>query len=419
MSDIHSKNPRRRLKSIEESSKISEENKKDMKEFHRSLKKANKGRSRRDRYLSSGKVVLEYEENDFRLKNASESQIDMIDDQIEISAYYTKDYSPETKKEYRKFLRVFSKWAEFGSTEKDIDVPNKASSVSLSINEDVKDRTDPSELPSPQEIKQLCQNLPLRLRSLYLTHWDLGSRINETLRTKVGDYTKEDGKAYIYVRVNEEQSVDGSKSPRRRCRVKISAPAIDRWLEEEHPNPDDDEAYLFCRINRLEGEDEDSVTHSFRPVNYGHFNKKVKEALVGTGLSSDVRSHTVRKSRTSFFKSGLEMQEAQVDRRIGHIPGSEVTREYTRLDDSDSNNAYGEAYGEENPEDKDNEDLVPLECKECETDNAGYRDRCYKCNGLLEIKEFKEKKDSVEKARELIWEKIEEEGIAEELIKNI
>jgi integrase len=420
MTNIHNHNPRRRLEAILESDKISKQNKEDLKEFYHTLKEGNKGKARQVAYLSKAKVILEHEGNDLRLKDADKLQLTEINDQIDNSAYYHKEYAPETKKEYRKFLRIYSKWAEKDTVDRKVDVPEKARSFKAYVSENVKNRTNPSDLPTPQDIKQLCKALPLRLRALYLTHWDLGSRINETMRSRVGDYDGDGEKSYLYVRVNPEQSEEGAKSDRRKCRVKIAAPVIDRWLEEEHPKPEDDDAFLFCRIRKTKEGDPRRREHI--PANYNHMNTKIKKKASELGIDSDIKSHTVRKGRTSFLKSGLGIQESQVDKRIGHVIGSEITREYTRLDDSDSNNAYGEAYGEDNPEDKEESDLVPLVCEDCGQTNAGYRDRCYSCNGLLEIKEIeeiKEKKENIredsDELRKLIWETIEEEGLAEEL----
>lgn len=414
MTNIHNHNPKARLEAIQNSDKISEENKRDLKKFYHALRKGGKGKARQVAYLSKAKVILEHEENNLLLRDADELQIDEIDEQIENSAYYSPGYSPETKKEYRKFLRIFFKWVEKDTVKKSVDVPEKVRDIKASVSEDVKDRTDPSDLPKPNDIKLLCQNLSLRWRTLLLTHWDLGSRINETLRTRVGDYTKEDGKSYIYVRVNPEQSENGAKSPRRRCRVKVSAPAIDRWLEEEHPEPEDDEAYLFCRMQKIDA-DSDSNPRAYRPASYGLLNKKLCALKDELSLTCDPKTHTIRKSRTSFMNTSLDMQESAIDKRIGHIAMSEVTREYTRLDDSDSNNAYGEGYGEENPEENDIRDLVPLTCEDCGEVNPGHRDRCYKCNGLLEIRELEETKEQVNEARELLWETLEEKGMLEDI----
>ncbi len=417
MTNIHSYNPQKRLDNILESDKISEQNKKDVQEFYRDLEDRKLSKSRRDRYLQTAKQILEYEENDFRLKDATEEQIRKINRQIDNSAYYSRDYAQETKKEYRKFLRLYAKFSEYGTTEtEDGKIPDKASFVKLTVSEDARDRTDPSKLPKAEDIKYLCQNLSLRYRALLLTHWDLGTRINETLRTRIKDYHEEDGKSYIYVRVNPNQIRDGPKSGRRKCRVKVAAPAIDRWLEEEHPNPEDPDAYLFCRAKDFEG-DKGKNELALTPASYSHFNNKLKQAKQEEGLDKKVNTHSIRKARITFLKSNLKINESKVDKRVGHVQGSRVTRVYTRLDDSDSNNAYGQAYGEENPEEKESNDLVPLKCQGCGQTNAGYRDRCYKCKGLLEIKDVKELKKPAARAREIVWEKLEEEGIAQEIVE--
>jgi len=63
--------------------------------------------------------VLEH--NDFRLKIASEDQIRKIHRQIQDSAYYSKEYTAETKCEYKKLVRVYFKWENGG-----FEVPKKA-----------------------------------------------------------------------------------------------------------------------------------------------------------------------------------------------------------------------------------------------------------------------------------------------------
>jgi len=68
----------------------------------------------------------------------------------------------------------------------------------------------------------------------------LGARIGETLSTKVSDYYEEDGAKYVHVRGNKS-------SPNREARVVLAPPAIDKWLEKGHPDPEDGDAYLFCQ----------------------------------------------------------------------------------------------------------------------------------------------------------------------------
>lgn len=214
-------------------------------------------------------MILEYNSDIGRLKDADEETIRKIKRQIDNSAYYSKEYAQETKKEYKKFLRTFFKWAEYETTDKDQEVPDKVSFVKLKVSEDVKDRTSAKDLAKPSDIKHLCQELDLRYQALLMTHWDLGSRINETLRTRAGDFYQRNGKWYVKVRINPKQTKDGSKSPRREARVKIASPVIRRWLEEGHPNPEDEDAYLFC-AEQKEDSSWDEKDLSYEPASYSH-----------------------------------------------------------------------------------------------------------------------------------------------------
>jgi integrase/recombinase XerD len=383
---------------IQNSDKISKENKEDIKDFLRYMEDKELSDSRKMRYLQSAKQILEH--NDFRLKGADEEQIREIHRQIQDSAYYSKEYSPETKKEYKKLIRIYFKWENGGR-----EVPEKASFFSLTVRESVKDRTRPQDLPKPVDIKFLCQNLSLRDRAILLTHWDLGARIGETLSTKVSDYYEEDGAKYIHVRGNKS-------SPNREARVVVAPPAIDRWLEEGHPAPEEDDAYLFCQ---KETKDDSDTEAAYKTASYRYFASELKRARKDAGLDCEAKTHSVRKARVSFLKA-LGVPESSVDKRVGHVVGSDVTREYTRLSDSDSNRAYAQGYGEEENGDELEDDLIPLKCVECGSENPGYRDRCDDCNGLLEIQEVKGTKNNERKAKELLWETMKEKGMMEEVL---
>jgi hypothetical protein len=111
--------------------------------------------------------------------------------------------------------------------------------------------------------------------------------------------------------------------------------------------------------------------------------------------------------------------ESSVDKRVGHVVGSDVTREYTRLSDSDSNRAYARGYGQEQSEEELEDDLMPLKCSECQIINPGYRDRCYGCKQILEIQEIQEIQNKEVKAKELIWKTLEERGLTDEVLENL
>ena len=427
--NTHEHNTRKRLQSVLNSDKISELNKEDIQDFYNHLmdRKQRDGPddisdSRIVSYLSSLKVILEYEENGERLKTADEQLLRELRGQINRSEYYPPGYSPESKKEKKKVLAIYSKWAEKGDTGSRIDRPEKAQFINLNVSEDVKDRVSPVDLAKPSDIQELCKELSLRDRALLLTHWDLATRINETLRTKVEDYFIEDGKAKINVRVKETGS---SKSSRRTARVKIARPAIERWLEEGHPNPEDDEAYLFCSENLKELENDLSELQKNKrrgrtEIKYDSFRRALKRAEKETDVDFKCTTHNIRRSRITFLKGSLGIEESNVDKRVGHVPGSDVTRAYTRISDDSSNDAYAEAYGEEVESRKLDNDLLPKHCqnKDCQQINPGYRDVCYECKTFLESEPLEVDKP-VEEVKALVIEKLEEDGMLEEVMKEI
>lgn len=399
--ELNERRTPRDLENILKSEDISSENKEDIKEFLRWLEDRELSDSRKARYLQSAKKVLEY--NDLRLREADHSKIRELHRQIQDSAYYHSEYSAETKCEYKKFLRSYFKWSSGGH-----EVPEKADFLSVSVKESIKDRTRPQDIPKPQDVKFLCQNLQsIRDKALLLTHWDLGSRIGETLNIKVGDYYQEGEAKYIRVEGNKT-------SPNRNPRVIIAPPAIDKWLEK-HPAPEDDDAYLFCLREPREEMEKDIAR---KPASYRYFAGQLRKAKRESGVDCDVNTHAIRKARISFLKS-LGVPESSVDKRVGHVIGSDVTREYTRLSDSDSNRAYARGYGEEQSEEDLEDDLLPLTCGDCRRVNPGYRDRCLECANLLDINEKPRIRSQEDKARKLLWETIKEKGIDKEILEKL
>ncbi|MCJ7450173.1 MAG: hypothetical protein MUP58_00335 [Candidatus Nanohaloarchaeota archaeon QJJ-9] len=113
----------------------------------------------------------------------------------------------------------------------------------------------------------------------------------------------------------------------------------------------------------------------------------------------------------------MGVPESSIDKRVGHIPGSDTTRDYTRLDDSDANNNYAEAYGKETENEV--KDLQPLKCTDCGLVNPGFRDRCLECNSHLDISEIEDVDEKRDELRELVEDVIEEEGLMDDLLERV
>jgi len=78
------------------------------------------------------------------------------------------------------------------------------------------------------------------------------------------------------------------------------------------------------------------------------------------------------------------MNETMIDKRVGHVQGSDQTRVYTRINDEQAGNAYLQGYGlEDEITDHVEEDVLPLECS-CGVINSGHRKSCRKCGQVLD-----------------------------------
>jgi integrase len=318
-----------------------------------------------------------------------------IKTQIEESAYYHKEYAPSTKVEYWKFPRTFCKFEDGRSV--DDNVPDRADFIPTTAD---KEFTKPSELIKPNHIRAACRNLSnLRDQAFLLTQWDTGSRIGETTACRVGDVYQENGRWMLHIHGNKD-------SPDRDAWVHIAGPAINRWLEEEHPAPADDDAYLFCKM---------SPEDPYSTPRYRRFRDIAAEAKEEADIDREFqRTHLFRKSRVSYLKSAMNMAESAIDRRIGHVMNSDTTRRYTRIGDEESNQNYGSTYGLDVEVEQD-DDLLPQECGECGEVNAGFRDRCYTCDGSLTALKQESLEIKSERAKSLIIDAMQEEGMLDEL----
>ncbi len=80
-----------------------------------------------------------------------------------------------------------------------------------------------------------------------------------------------------------------------------------------------------------------------------------------------------------------------IDIRVGHIPGSDETRTYTRISDEEAGNNYFSGYGLENEvANKIEEDILPIECRNCGIVNSGHRKSCRECTDILDENNYLE-----------------------------
>lgn len=379
---IHNKKDRikSRLQKVKHSENLSESDKDYFQEVHKWLKKGSRSDSRVERYLSSLHSILRY--HDFNFQPLTQEKFDDILFSIENSDYKIHgqgEYSPATKAEYRKLMKRLCEKEEC------LDILPKDNQGKIDFKTHVSKsemkKTRPDQLPSVEDSKKIAQKIEeqssegtvLRNLSLFYVLYESGARIGEVLEIRKRDVEILDEKSIkIYITGNKD-------SDDRENLFVVSAPILKRYFQN-HPEPDNPDAYLFCNIRQDQG----------RQMQY----KAAKKILNRAGKAADVDAkfnpHVFRKKRISFMKVYLNMNEALIDKKVGHVPGSDTTRIYTRIDDQEMIDQYKQAYGLKD-EDKPNPEKVhlwPQRCAGCGKLQSGHRDMCYSCGKVVDKAAF-------------------------------
>ena len=153
---------------IQNSDKIDPENKKLAKEFDDWLALNDKSYSRHYRYMQSLKMVIEH--NNFSLRNLQEDEeskrkISRIIRQVKESAYYSGEYSQKTKKEYHGFIKRLLEFHDLSSDpERSSLLPDDFTAY---VAEKDKNKTDPDDLPTPEDVKKIARKLQARSYSYH------------------------------------------------------------------------------------------------------------------------------------------------------------------------------------------------------------------------------------------------------------
>jgi len=349
-----------------------------------------KSLSKQRDYLQKYKQMAEY--HNFKLSELVENPDHVVDviKAINRSAYAVRveEYKPDTKKMFKQTLkRIIEYQAEHSDK---YTHPEEAKQDILpydftaNVKESEKERTDPGDLPTPSDVKELAQKMESISRpdtaarnvAVLMLVWDAGCRIGEALSTDMEHVTVKDDRVEVQVQGNK-------KSDNRKATVKIASPALRHYIENVHPSPEDDSSPLFVNLG-----DQKSRGNRITAANYTNVvNKAKKASSIGKDWSHE-KNHVFRKGRITYLKKAEKMDESNIDIRVGHVVGSDQTRDYTRIGDEEADASYLEAYGLETSKSQVEEDLEPLKCTGCGIVNSGHRDSCKSCGSVLDEKAY-------------------------------
>jgi integrase len=349
-----------------------------------------KSLSKQRDYLQKFKQMAEY--HNFNLSELIESEENVKDviKAINRSAYAVRvdSYAPDTKKMFKQTLKRLLEYQ--GEESPRFKHPEEAKQELLpydftaNVKESDKERTPPKDLPTPTDVKELAQkmeavskpNTAARNIAVLMMVWDAGCRIGEALSTDMEHVTVRSDRVEIMVQGNK-------KSDNRKATVKIASPALKHYIENVHPSPEKDSSPLFVNLS-----DQKSGGKRLMANNYTNVVNRAKKASNIEKDWSNEKNHIFRKARITYLKKAEKMDEANIDIRVGHVVGSDQTREYTRIGDEEADASYLEAYGLETSESNVEPDLEPLKCTSCSEVNSGHRDSCRSCKSVLDEKAY-------------------------------
>jgi len=340
----------RLVQSVEESGKITPENKKLFERFRKYLIAQGHSDAHIDKILSHLKVILE--NIDYDLENASKEQIEEI-----VAWVNQRDISDETKRQYKIVLKVLFKWLNNG------EYPEKVKWIKTTS----KSRNNklPEDLLTEDDVKKMIDAADNpRDKALIALLWETGARIGEIYDLKVGDFQDHKHGLQIVIR---------GKTGARRLPLIESVPYIRAWLNM-HPDKNNKKAPLWVNIG---------TKNKGKKVGYRALYKMLHEVAKKAGINKPVNPHHFRHSRATYLAN--RFTEAQMCEWFGWVQGSDIPARYVHLSGRDIDAAYARIHGIEDEEMPEKSRLTPIECPRCMEKNAPGAKFCQRCGQALTL----------------------------------
>lgn len=353
MEDIH--NYKRQLEReliLLKKDSISPENKEQLIKFKDYLSSEGLGAARIKKYIGQARKYCKMLNSP--VESADESDIRRIMGQIEQS-----ELSPETKRDFKIFLRKFYQFLR--GCGPDDEMPPEVKWLKLKIQKSKKKQ--PEELIREVETKgMIMSGISTRDRAFVCLLSETGARISEIGTIKLKNISFE--KYGVRIRVI------GKTGPRS-ILVVFSTPYLKHWINK-HPDNNNPEAYLWPNPK---GE----------LLSYAALTKILKKAAEKAGISKRIHPHLMRHSRATQLSKSMAI--ALISEYLGWVQGSAMPQRYFHLTGKSADSDILKINGIRVDENDQDQSLKPLICNECGTINEFANKFCNKCSSLLSEKE--------------------------------
>jgi integrase/recombinase XerD len=287
----------------------------------------------------------------------------------DITKYCSKvnnaDYTEWTKRDFRIMIKRFMKWLreQEGQTFDKHQYPEEVKWISTSMKNNRQKL--PNELLIIDDVKKLADATNnLRDRCFVLMLYESGARIGELINLTLKDI--EPDKYGIKVTLF-------GKTGARKIRLIASAPALNMWIQQSHPDRDNKNSMLFCGLwAKKKGKD----------VEYQTFRYMLQDLAKKAKITKPVNPHNFRHSRAT--ELAKQFTEAQLCQYMGWIMGSREAATYVHLSGRDMDGAILKLNGFEQ-EEKQESQFKATKCPRCGIMNSPESKACPHCGIPLDI----------------------------------
>lgn len=275
-----------------------------------------------------------------------------------------------TKQGYRIAMKKFFRWLENKTIEqynkknpenkkpllKDKEYPESVEWINTTM-KNSKTRL-PEEILTEDDIKLIVEHCNhIRDKALIMLLWDSGCRIGEILNLRL--------KHLVFDKYGAQIIVNG-KTGGRRVRLIPSVPYLSNW-KENHPDKDNNEAYLFVNYAKFRGE----------RITYAGVDSLLRRLKKNSGIKKRINAHSFRHARATFFAS--RVKEAVMKEMFGWTQKSQMVGTYIHLSGRDVDREVLKAQGIVQKEGEEESKLKPIKCPICERENPATAKFCQRC----------------------------------------
>ncbi len=380
------------LRQFEENKNILSVNKKNIKEFVKSLEARGKAPNTIRKYLYP---LYEINKNSWIKKSFGKATKKDIDDVL-IKVHSTGNYSPSTKKAFRLAIKVFYKWYEEHYLEKSFapnEYPDRVKHIITGIPKRDKTEISFNDMLTREEVIKMAQHTinPMHKALLWVA-FESGGRPEEILNLRKSDVEFDTHGTRIYLK--------GVKSKRPVRLISSTEPMRD-WLRKHPLRQENDFPVWVTQFSKKRKE-----TAVWTALGNTGANRMLKDLAKKCNIvNKKITMYALRKGRATELAGDANISTSVLHAIMGWVEGSSISRHYVKISGQEMEKALLKASGIE-VEDEPLQNFI--KCSFCGVKNSPSALYCEnaECGKALILGEInKQRKDAeIEELRQQIKE---------------